>query len=61
MEAMTTFVDEDRGEYGVEPICRMLEIAPSTYHAREARRRFPDIAPPRVKTDMALRPQIQRI
>lgn len=31
---MTSFIDEHRGEYGVEPICRVLPIAPSTYHAR---------------------------
>jgi transposase InsO family protein len=61
METMIAFVDENRYEYGVEPICRMLEIAPSTYHAHEARRRFPDKAPTRVKTDLALRPEIQRI
>jgi transposase InsO family protein len=39
----------------------MLEIAPSTHHAHEVRRRCPEKAPPRVKTDMALRPEIQRI
>jgi putative transposase len=61
MEAMIAFVDEHRDEHGVEPIRRMLEIAPSTFHAHAARRRFPDQAPPRVKTDLALRPQIQRV
>ena len=29
---MTRFIDEHRGVYGVEPICRQLPIAPSTYH-----------------------------
>jgi putative transposase len=58
---MIAFIDENRDEYGVESICRTLPIAPSTYHAHEARRRFPDRAPPRVKTDLALRPQIQRV
>jgi putative transposase len=61
MEVMIAFIDENRDEHGVEPICRILEIAPATYHAHEARRRFPDKAPPRVKTDLALRPQIQRV
>ena len=30
---MIAFIDEHRGAYGVEPICRVLPIAPSTYHA----------------------------
>ena len=33
MEAMISFVDAYRDDHGVEPICRVLEIAPSTYHA----------------------------
>ncbi|NJL29765.1 MAG: IS3 family transposase [Thermoanaerobaculia bacterium] len=58
---MIAFIDQNRDEYGVESICRTLPIAPSTYHAHEARRRCPEKAPPRVKTDLALRPQIQRV
>lgn len=27
------FIDDHRGMYGIEPICRVLPIAPSTYHA----------------------------
>ena len=30
---MIDFIDEHRAIYGVEPICRVLPIAPSTYHA----------------------------
>ena len=30
---MIAFVDEYRSAYGVEPICKVLPIAPSTYHA----------------------------
>ena len=29
---MIAFIDEYRAVYGVEPICRVLPIAPSTYH-----------------------------
>jgi len=36
---MIAFIDDHRGAYGVEPICRELKIAPSTYHAHDARRR----------------------
>jgi putative transposase len=30
---MTAFIDEHRHKWGVEPICRVLPIAPSTYYA----------------------------
>jgi len=30
---MVSFIDAHREVYGVEPICRVLPIAPSTYHA----------------------------
>jgi transposase InsO family protein len=58
---MIAFIDENRDEYGVEPICRTLPIAPSTYHAHDARRRHPERAPPRVVRDAALTPEIQRV
>ena len=41
-EAMIAFIDEHRAVFGVEPICRVLQVAPSTYYAardRAARRR----------------------
>ena len=34
---MTTFIDAHRDEYGVEPICKAVPIAPSTYYERKAR------------------------
>jgi putative transposase len=34
---MTAFIDRHRKDYGVEPICAMLPIAPSTYYANKAR------------------------
>src|ERR1700693_3433486 len=58
---MIGFIDDYRGAYGVEPICRALKIAPSTYHAHDARRRRPDTAPPRVQRDAALRVEIRRV
>ena len=58
---MIGFVDDHRGAYGVEPICRVLKIAPSTYHAHDARRRRPDTAPPRVRRDGALSVEIRRV
>ena len=34
---MTAFIDARRGEFGVEPICEVLPIAPSTYYASKRR------------------------
>jgi hypothetical protein len=38
---MKAFIDEYRDAYGVGPICRVLPIAPSTYHVHAARRADP--------------------
>lgn len=35
------FIDEHRDEFGVEPICRVLQMAPSTYYAAKLRRLAP--------------------
>ena len=48
---MIAFIDEHREVYGVEPICRMLPIAPSTYYDHLARRRDPDRRSAREKRD----------
>lgn len=58
---MIAFIDEHREAHGVEPICRVIKIAPSTYHAHAHRRARPETAPVRVKRDMALKPEIQRV
>ena len=61
MEAMINFVDAYRDEHGVEPICKVLPIAPSTYHAHAHRRAKPETAPVRVKRDAVLCEDIQRV
>jgi putative transposase len=38
---MIAFIDDHRAAYGVEPICRVLPIAPNTYHAHAAKRADP--------------------
>jgi putative transposase len=58
---MTSFIDEHRGEYGVEPICRVLPIAPSTYHERARQRRDPSRLSPRAQRDEAMKPEVQRV
>ena len=61
MEAMIAFIDDHRDVYGVEPICKVLPIAPSTYHAHVARRADPEKLPRRAKRDEALKAQIRRV
>jgi len=61
MEAMISFVDAYRDQHGVEPICRVLAIAPSTYHAHVARRAKPETAPARVTRDARLSVEIRRV
>ena len=58
---MTAFIDEHRGAYGVEPICRVLPIAPPTYHERATQRRDPGRLSARATHDQALKPEIMRV
>jgi putative transposase len=58
---MIAFIDDHRGSYGVEPICRVLPIAPSTYHAQAAQRADPAKASPRARRDVTLMAQIRRV
>ncbi len=58
---MIAFIDAHREVYGVEPICRVLPIAPSTYHEHAARGRDPDRAPASRKRDAALCQEIRRV
>ena len=58
---MTAFITAHRDQYGVEPICRVLPIAPSTYYARIATQTDPTKLSDRVRRDQALRPVIRRV
>ena len=58
---MKAFIDENREAYGVEPICRVLPIAPSTYHEHAARRADPSRAPARERRDAELCQEIRRV
>ena len=60
-EVMVTYIDKYRDRFGVEPICKVLPIAPSTYYARKAQHRDPDRRSDRVKRDDELKPEIQRV
>ncbi len=64
---MIAFIDDHREVYGLEPrsgsrpICRLLPIAPSTYHARVAQRVDPAKASSRARQDLVLMEQIRRV
>jgi putative transposase len=55
---MSVFIDEHKADFGVEPICRALQIAPSTYYAVKSRQRDPSA---RTLRDAALLAEIRRV
>jgi len=58
---MTAFIDDHRDVYGVEPICAVLPIAPSTDYKQKTRQADPSRLPKRVRRDAALRMEIERV
>jgi len=58
---MVAFIDEHRSQYGVEPICTQLPIAPSTYYYHRARELDVTKVPTRHRRDQILKLQIQRV
>lgn len=58
---MRAFVDEHRDVYGVEPICKVLQIAPSGYRRYAAQQRNPALRCARIQRDEDLMPEIQRV
>ncbi len=58
---MIAFIDDHREDHGVEPICKVLPIAPSTYHCHAAQRADPSRLSARAKRDLALKVEITRV
>ena len=58
---MVAFIDDHRAEYGVEPICRVLPIAPSTYYTHKSWGADPSLRSARAQRDAWLKPEIQRV
>ncbi len=58
---MVSFVDEYRATFGVEPICKLLPIAPSTYYDHLAKRRDVDRLSSRARSDIAMKIEIRRV
>ena len=58
---MYALVDEHRAEHGVEPICEVLQIAPSAYRRYAARHRDRSLLSARAQRDDALTPRIEQV
>jgi len=58
---MVAFIDEHRKVLGVEPICKELPIAPSTYYRLKRLETFPEEASPRRKRDEYFKAEIRRV
>ncbi|KPK38120.1 MAG: transposase, partial [Gammaproteobacteria bacterium SG8_47] len=58
---MNAYIDQHRDSYGVEPICKVLQIAPSAYRRHAARQRNPELRSAKAKCDELLMPHIERV
>ena len=58
---MINYIDSNKEKYGVESICKVLPIAPSTYHDHKDKQRNPDKRSSRAKRDEHLKDDIQRV
>jgi transposase InsO family protein len=58
---MVAFIDEHRDAYGVEPICAVWPIAPSTYYAYTAQQADPERPCARARRDEVLRARIRQV
>jgi len=58
---MIHYIDDYREQFGVEPICKVLPIAPSTYYEHKTLERDPERRSDRAKRDEQLKPEIERV
>jgi|SRR5271165_739272 len=58
---MRQFIDQHRDKFGVESICKALQVAPSGYWRHAAQRRNPALRSLRVRRDETLVPHIERV
>lgn len=58
---MFSFIDEHRSKFGIEPICRLLPIAPSTYYDAIAKRTDVGCLSARTRRDAAMKIEIRRV
>ncbi|HEX4911875.1 MAG: IS3 family transposase [Permianibacter sp.] len=60
-EVTWSFIDRHRNAFGVEPICRALQVAPSAYRRHAARLRDPELRSKRAQRDRFLREATVRV
>jgi putative transposase len=58
---MIAFIDDHRQTHGIEPICKVLPIAPSIYHDHAAKRADPSKLSARARRDGALKSEVRRV
>jgi hypothetical protein len=58
---MIRFIEDHRAGHGVEPICRVLPIAPATFYDHLAKRADPSRLSDRSVRDAELKPEIERV
>jgi len=58
---MVKFINEHREEYGVEPMCAVLPIAPATYYEHQAQKKTPERRSRRAQRDEVLSVEIRRV
>jgi len=58
---MIQFIEDHRTDHGVEPICRVLPIAPATFYDNLAKRAEPSRLSARAVRDAELKPEIERV
>ena len=58
---MVDYIDRHRDEYGIEPICNVLPIAPSTYHRQKLLSRCPEKRSLRSRMDENLSTEVKRV
>jgi hypothetical protein len=61
LQTMISFIDEHRGVFGVEPICRLVPIAPSTYYENVTKRLDVDRLSSRARSDIGPKIEMRRV
>ncbi|MFC0254628.1 IS3 family transposase [Massilia consociata] len=61
LQAVRAFIDQYRHAYGVEPICRVMQVAPSGYWRYAAQQRNPELRCARAQRDDVLSVDIERV
>ncbi|AVT13817.1 IS3 family transposase [Paracidovorax avenae] len=60
-QVLKDFIDKHRDAFGVEPLCKVLQVAPSAYRRHAALLREPHKRCARAHRDEMLMPQIERV